>query len=334
MSALSFRLCTRADKAAVVAFMDAHWGAKHPLVHCADYFSYYYENGETLQFAFAEEDGAPVALAGYIRANADAAPDIWVSIWCAAKGHNGAGLELMNALPGLTGARVMACNNIRPKTMAFYRFLGYTAARVPHYYRLADRETYAVARVANKVLLPVTPCGAPGADALVRIGSAAQLARDWVPDASLRPCKDAWYLQRRYFAFPRQQYDVYGVYENGKAVRLAVTRTVPVNGTAVLRVVDYVGAPAAFARLGGALDALMRAAGAEYTDCYCWGIAPEVFRAAGFAERAPDDANTIPNYLTPPLCENTEYYFFTSDPAHFTLFKADGDQDRPNIVLA
>ena len=57
-------------------------------------------------------------------------------------------------------------------------------------------------------------------------------------------------------------------------------------------------------------------------------------RAAGFAERAPDDANTIPNYLTPPLYENTEYYFFTSDPAHFTLFKADGDQDRPNIVLA
>ena len=55
-----------------------------------------------------------------------------------------------------------------------------------------------------------------------------------------------------------------------------------------------------------------------------------LFRS-GFCARTEDDLNIIPNYLTPPLCENTEYYFFTSEPAAFTMFKADGDQDRPNI---
>ena len=53
--------------------------------------------------------------------------------------------------------------------------------------------------------------------------------------------------------------------------------------------------------------------------------------AAGFCERREGDANILPNYLQPPLFENTEYYYFTSDPGRFVLFKADGDQDRPNL---
>ena len=156
-SPLTFRLARPDEGPAVAAFLDAHWGEKHPLVHLPDFFDFYYRPfgpDGPLQFAFAEQDGAPVAIVGYIRANALETPDIWVSIWCAVKGHNGSGLELMAALPGLTNARVMACNNIRPRTMAFYTFLGYTAERLPHYYRLADKASYAVARVARRDILP------------------------------------------------------------------------------------------------------------------------------------------------------------------------------------
>ena len=90
------------------------------------------------QFVVAEQDGRYLSAAGYIRAGAAAGSDVWVSVWVAAKGHNGVGLELMNALPQLTGAEVVVCNNIRPKTCAFYRFLGWQAQRMPHYYRLAS----------------------------------------------------------------------------------------------------------------------------------------------------------------------------------------------------
>ena len=78
-------------------------------------------------------------------------------------------------------------------------------------------------------------------------------------------------------------------------------------------------------------DKLLREAGAEYLDCYNAGIPAAVWRAAGLRERLPGDGVTIPNYLTPPLQENTEYYYFTSAPENFVLFKADGDQDRPNL---
>ena len=188
-SPLTFRLARPDEGPAVAAFLDAHWGEKHPLVHLPDFFDFYYRPfgpDGPLQFAFAEQDGAPVAIVGYIRANALETPDIWVSIWCAVKGHNGSGLELMAALPGLTNARVMACNNIRPRTMAFYTFLGYTAERLPHYYRLADKASYAVARVVRRDILPA------GGSAVLRLLPDEDAAIRPTPPAGLIKTSGIW----------------------------------------------------------------------------------------------------------------------------------------------
>ena len=133
MSAVEFRLARPEEKQRVLDFVNANFDWQLPLVNRPEWFRFYYESGDGLQFAVAEENGEWLAAAGYIRANRSPAPDIWVSVWVARKGHNGVGLELMDALPRLTGARVVACNNIRPKTMAFYRFLGWEADRVGHF---------------------------------------------------------------------------------------------------------------------------------------------------------------------------------------------------------
>ncbi len=132
------------DKGAIIWFLNQHWGSRHPLVNLPDLFEYYYVNGDKLQFVLAFEDGRMVAVAGYILANRSDTPDAWVSIWCAAGGANGVGLQLMEALPRLANIRVLACNNIRPKTMAFYRFLGWHADRISHYYRLADQSRFSL----------------------------------------------------------------------------------------------------------------------------------------------------------------------------------------------
>ena len=328
---ISFRL-TRPDEAQrVVEFVNRYFDWKLPLINRPEFFNFYYHNGEQLQFAVAEEDGEWLSAAGYILANRSAQPDLWVSVWVAVPGHNGVGLELMNALPGLTGARVLACNNIRPKTMAFYRFLGWHADRVPHYYRLAKQDAYRLARVQDDTILPVggdltlNPVELP--DELYGLG---------MPPTSHTPAKDPWYLARRYFAFPHLDYQVYTACESGKLLAYLAARVVDTepgspDNVRVLRIVDFIGEDDVLPRLGRAIDGLMQQCGAEYAECYCWGIPAEIFAAAGFCERTEDSPNIIPNYLTPPLYENTEYYFFTSQPEHFVLFKADGDQDRPNL---
>lgn len=326
MSGVQLRLARPDEAGRVVEFVNRHFDWKLPLVNRSEYFDFYYRSGEALQFALALQEGQLAAVAGYIRASRAEHCDIWVSVWVAKKGCNGIGLELMDALPRLTGAQVVACNNIRPKTMAFYRFLGWQAGRVNHYYRLAQLPAYRLARVQDHTILP-----AGGDLELVPVPNAQALAALGMPPSPHTPRKDVWYMQRRYFAFPHLEYRVYSAGENGRLLAYLVCRVIDSGAGSMLRIADFVGDGAVLPRLGAAIDRLLRQSGAEYAECYCAGLAPELFYRAGFCQRAEGDANILPNYIQPPLFENTEYYYFTSRPENFVLFKADGDQDRPNL---
>lgn len=324
-----FRLARPGEDAAIIDFINANFDMRLPLLNVPEMYRYYYAGPDGApRFVLAEQDGALLAAAGYLPANSGPAPDIWVSIWAAAPGHGGIGLELLAALPRLTGARVAACNNVRPQVRALYRFLGWQAQRLPHYYRLND----AAAPVLCQNAQPPLPAG--GDLPLTRVESAAALRALGLPPAPHTPFKDAGYLTHRYFENPWFCYDVWAAAEGGALLAYAVTRTVPAADTGcvpVVRLVDFIGADAVLPRIGRALDGILHAAGAEYIDCYNAGIPPEVWQAAGFCERREGDGAVIPNYLAPPLRENTEYYYTVRTPDGFVLFKADGDQDRPNL---
>ena len=169
---------------------------------------------------------------------------------------------------------------------------------------------------------------------LAKVEDAADLIPLGMPATPHTPRKDVWYMRRRYFHYPHFQYDVWAACENNKLLAYVVTRTVSAKETgcaAVVRLVDFIGEDSVLPRLGAALDAILNHEGAEYMDCYNAGIPADIWLAAGFTERVEGDGCIIPNYLTPPLHENTEYYYFTNKPENFVMFKADGDQDRPNL---
>ena len=183
MSEVTFRLARLGEDAAIIDFINRHFDMRLPLVNRPEFYHYYYAGrGGVPQFAVAEQDGCYLSAAGYILANTGARPDVWVSVWVAVKGHNGVGLELMNALPGLTHARVLACNNIRAATCAMYRFLGWKAKRMGHYYRLADLPAYQLAQPGPKTILPVT-----GARVLKHVDSAADLIPLGMPKTNHTP---------------------------------------------------------------------------------------------------------------------------------------------------
>lgn len=322
---MEYRLACCEEKKKIIAFMDAYWGSRHPILHKEEYFQYYFcTHKDRLNFALALEGESICAVCGFTPCN-EACSEIWISLWQAAPKKNGVGLELMSRMLSLTGAQRMSCNNIRPETQVFYQFLGYETGELKQYYRLGTRMDFQLAQPEN--------LQRPEVDRTVyyrRVSSFAELcACAELPSVSL-PQKDLWYVQRRFFQFPGYAYELYGLYEKGRIRALLAVRPNPVNDRCVLRIVDYWGTEEDFGRVGGTIEALLEQYRAEYADLYCTGLSQQALTQAGFTLREHGSRTVIPNYLNPPVACNTDYFYFTSDPTDFRMFRADGDQDRPN----
>ena len=131
-------------------------------------------------------------------------------------------------------------------------------------------------------------------------------------------------MRRRYFHYPHFKYDVWAAQENGKLLAYIVTRTVTAQETgcaAVVRLVDFIGEDSVLPRIGAALDAILN----TRVPSTWTATTPVSLQTSGWPPASPNasraTAASIPNYLTPPVHENTEYYYFTNKPENFVLFK-------------
>ena len=324
MSSETIKRLPLCEKQQVVDFLNTHWGTRHPLVNNETLFSYYYADGQWTNFYCLYDGDEIAAVCGYIKCSEEENSDIWISIWCAKKGKNGLGLSLMGQMQQLTGARVMACNNIRQNTMPFYTFLGYHPDGLNHYYRLRDLDKYTMAAVCRK---NIPACPAPQTE-LCEFADIDAVKQHFDNFGSSRPQKDYWYVDKRYFNYPHYEYKVFGIFKDQCCRSLVVLRVNESDEGRVLRLVDYIGSPADFGDISGHIDILMEKYDCEFCDCYCFGVQAE---KAGFVLRDEKDENIIPNYLNPLWQKNIDYYFFTTHTDSFMMFKADGDQDRINL---
>ena len=98
-----------------------------------------------------------------------------------------------------------------------------------------------------------------------------------------------------------------------------------------LRIVDFLGDEECFRHAGSALYELMCRSGAEFLDCYCYGIDPPVMAGGGFILNQMNDDIVIPCYFEPFCRKNILIRFAYKLPkdSHFTVFKGDGDREFP-----
>ena len=118
---------------------------------------------------------------------------------------------------------------------------------------------------------------------------------------------------------------------------LIATRLVSKNGLKAIRLVDFVGDPNSLYDIAAELQELLLAENAEYLDLYNIGLDQNILKNNGFLLRKKDSTTIVPNYFEPFEPCNVElnyaYRFNQKDDyRHPLIFKADGDQDRPNIV--
>lgn len=337
------RLADTSDIDDIMLFLDQYWRKGHIMSRDRELFQYEYADGDRINFVLAidRKTKQMEGIFGFLNCSQteDAGKkDIWGSMWKVNDQHDNLpflGVELAKRVLTLTGCRTQIGNGANPNTTIPLRrlFFGDKAVRMRQYYLLNPSvKDYKIAIIKDKGN-PVV-FAAENQISLREFHSMEELKKHFdVEKIQAIPYKDNWYVNKRYFCHPYYKYLVYGLEDHkGKIGAIMVGRVLTCNGARVFRIVDYIGDQQLFARLSKAMKQLMTVYNLEYMDFYTFGFSEESILSAGFRLRTDDDPNIIPNYFEPFLRDNVDIW------AHYkldgtTFFKADGDQDRPNIYV-
>lgn len=259
--------------------------------------------------------------------------DSWGSILKVRKECRGFhGIALEKTVKLLEGNRHYLGIGQNPNTSVklFQKLFKDNAAKMSHYYRIADLEDYKIA-VINHKEKNSSRCN-KNDYIIIEYSDENQFVSE-VDVLKLRayiPYKNKEYLLHRYFHHPIYQYHVYGIYLENILQAIFVIRYQPYNGRKVVRIVDYVGNEESMEALNEFWNELFKDESVEYADFYEYGFSEQNLLRAGFILLKEGDTNIIPNYFGPFLKENVDIWVTWPRGLNAKFCKADGDQDRPS----
>lgn len=332
---MEIRIANYSEKNAILDFINENWQENHIFVRWPQLFDDYHKNGKKLNYMIAINEGKIYGICGFIYANHEEQPDVWVALWkVIPSGMPGLGMNIIDSLRRTLNCNVLSCCGIRKEVKKIYEFLGFKTGTLKHFYRLNGNCDYRIAIVFNNLLpnsrvlddVELVPIENESEfKNMVRYESDAfQIAVPW---------KDCDYVIRKYFHNIAYKHLVFTIKMNGGlADAVLVTKIVEANGGRALRIVDFLGDEKKLQLCGKELDRLMNDYNCEYIDIYEYGLSDSVLQNMGMKELDENDKNIIPNYFEPFEQKNVDIHFFTSQMENFRMFKADGDQERPNIV--
>jgi hypothetical protein len=335
-SHIRIRKATANDIDNIMGFIKNSWLDTHILANHREFLEYQHKYQEEVTYIIAEKlDTSEIkAILGYIpygKTNRDVMTAMWKA------NHSGnpfLGVEVLNYLLLNIDSRIVSCCGINKKAEAIYRYLGFQTGKLEHYYRLSNRDTFRIADIKDKTIIPINQLRGYS---LVKMESFYHLKENFdfyfYKESSPKPYKEPWYLEKRYFNHPVYTYNVYGIKNLDDNIHSVLfTREVLLNGVKILRIVDFIGNTGELKYISCEIQNLIDKYNYEYIDFYQHGIDKDIMNSAGFTLKSETN-NMIPNYFEPFVAENIDINYFTTGDDKILIFKGDGDQDRPNYYV-
>ncbi len=336
------RKATENDIGAIMDFIGSYWSPGHIMSVDRAYFEYEFLTEEGVNFVIAVDrlTGTIQGIRGLLFSAADKEKrDMWGSIWKANSGGGNfplLGTEIRKRTAAIFPYRYnLGVGQNMNTTRIAGGFFGKKIVRLKHFYRLnPDIKEFRIALIKSPGIFKAQAPEGTDSSFAVRVGSVGEV-RDRIDIEAVDsvPYKDFWFIKHRYFDHPRYEYRLYALGKKGEgASALMVMREVSIEGSRVLRVIDYIGDQEPIGGLYGFFSEMLSEGQYEYVDFYEYGFDEEVLRNAGFRDRySQGDENIIPNYFEPFVRENKDLSGFMDSDINATIFKGDGDQDRPNL---
>jgi hypothetical protein len=329
------RMAIRNDAARIMAAIAKYWGTNYMWAVNKALFLYSFAgDGSSLNFVIAEEKETNeiVGFLGFGKYSSAEKGDIYGELWFADKNKNFfLGVEEYFFLLEHSSALLVGAG-VRPNTIALRKRMGDYVEKLNHFYRLLNKEKYAIAKVINKHI----PLTAESSLDIALIDNYEQFTKVFpvFPMDDCRPAKDSGYIQHQYFAHPIFHYNIYAIVSKDGACYYSffICREIEQFGVKILRIVDYLGPDTFFGDISNSIQKLMEKENYEYVEFYNYGIGEETMNKAGFIKRTDEDPNIIPSCFEPFLCQNSDIYFgATQELPNLRVCKGDGfDYPRLN----
>lgn len=315
----------------IMRFMDKHWKPGNILATNREFFEWQFLDGDKLNMFIGldEDNGKIYGMIGAVVYNRSSNPDISGCTWQVIKSDNPTlGLDLSEYMKKQLNWRYNFGAGLSKKAVRINKLMGRVVIEMDHYYRLADRDDYKIARIKDKVI----PAAEQTGYSLKRIYSTEEM-KQIVSEEMLAErilSKDYDYIENRYFRHPVFHYDIWKIAdENGNAHSVLITRDEITQNRKVCEIIDHYGEMEDLGKIASALDSLMDKNGYEFVDVYSYGIPVGIYEKGGFVRCDENSANIIPNYFHPFVQENISLKLVDPMLKEARLFRGDGDQDRP-----
>jgi len=346
--AFTISSCEKDDIDDLRAFFNEQWMQNHIIYIDKEFLDWQYFNKrhDNYNFIIARDysSGEIIGEAGFIPNYIfDYSIDgdekfIWFSTWRMRSDYqkrSSLGIELLTTIPVIENTRNMGVPGIYETVAPLYKTLKFDTGCLDHFFVLnEDVHDYKIAEIPEGYTFKIRRSGTYseieviGQDLFEYI-----LSEVMEKDRISYPRKTKEYFINRYYNHPIYKYEALLVRTGGEPVAILIFRTAKHDGATALRIVDGFGDYNSIGNIYDGLQKLLSNRGSEYVDIYCKGVSADALVNAGFTAHIISDDIVIPNFFEPFVRENKNIYFafYNKGKRPYTIFKADGDQDRPSI---
>ena len=326
--------CNRDDLPLLQKFIDQHWRKGHILSQQQSVLEWYYGTPTGYNFLLAKRDGEIFAVLGYIDSDRfysqkSAQSELWLALWKVREDANvpGLGLRLILELKKRYPQRLISVLGLSDDASKIYRLLRYQVHTLDQLF-IYNRQLDSYRLLQGD--LPDFEC--PSFQGNVRlVNDCGQLYTDANRINDSR-CRGAEYFIQRYLNNPFNTYQLFRI-EQYDQVGYAIGRVVSAEGRSALRLVDFFGQLSVLGLALGWFELYLQQQGLEYMDLYLYSEQVSHLEQFGFINRNDCAEDVIvPNYFDPFVTKNIDLQCAFEKGFNGSIFKADGDQERPNYI--
>lgn len=331
------RFCKISEYNLLVDFLNKHWKKDHIFTKDKSLLDWQHlsekENRYNFVVAYNKITKEFDAILGFIPSSQydialEEEREIWLAIWKVKENMSDkvSGIQLLFYINSKLKPSAICSIGITKDVRSIYDAFKYKRGNLKHFYIIPENYQANISNIKYKIKDRVKQ-----EDYIIKeifFATYNDKMQNIVLKSKTKFKKSIRYIHNRFKKHPKYSYKIYGIFYKEMLVSFFIARKIITRESSVIRIVDYYGD---FIKdnICSEFQKLLEHEGAEYIDLLCYVSNSLDLETMGFVKKSEKDV--IPEYFEPLVKKNVTIEYAYKSKDDIFIFKADSDQDRPNI---